>query len=389
MPGEPPPLRQMMEALVAEPSISAVEPEHDQPNRAVVDRLAQWAEDAGFAVEVQEIAGKPGKANLIATLGQGGDGLVLAGHTDTVPTTPALWSSDPFRLDERDGRLYGLGICDMKAFLALALDASRGLRPRDLRQPLILLATADEECDMSGARALLDERVRLGRQAVIGEPTGMRPARMHKGVMMEAVRIVGRSGHSSNPALGINALDGMTVVLNELIRWRSELAERYRNDAFNVPYPTLNLGSIHGGDNPNRICASAELHIDIRPLPGMTLDELRHELDARLTAALGEGRGELSVFPLFSGQEPMETAADAAIVRAAERQTGEEAGAVAFGTEGPFFARAGMDVVIWGPGDIDQAHQPDEYLAMDRIEPTLDGLRGMIRNFCVDEAAGA
>jgi len=382
---EAPPLMDMLRELIASPSVSAVDPEFDQPNRAVADLLAGWLEDAGFRVEVREIAGKPGKANMVATLGSGRDGLVLAGHTDTVPTNPELWRSDPFVLTERDGRLHGLGTCDMKAFLALAVEAARELEGSRIKRPLVLLATADEESDMSGARALLDAPEPLGRQAVIGEPTGMRPVRMHKGVMMEGIRIVGRSGHSSDPGLGINALDGMTRVLNELIRWRSELAERYRNDAFNVPYPTLNLGSIRGGDNPNRICASAELYIDLRPLPGMNVDELRGELDRRLRQALGDGRGELSVFPLFSGQEPMQTPESAEIIREAERLTGRQAGAVAFGTEGPFFTRAGMDVLIWGPGDIEQAHQPDEYLALDRLQPTVDTLKDFIKHFCLDD----
>src|SRR5690606_17587204 len=162
--------------------------------------------------------------------------------------------------------LYGLGTSDMKAFLALVAEAARGLREQDLKQPLVILATADEESSMSGARALVDAGRPRGRHAVICEPTGLRPARMHKGVMVEAVRVIGRSGHSSDPALGLNALEGMTQVLNALLRWRSELQQRHRNDQFKVPVPTLNFGRICGGDNPNRICPEVELQIDIRPL---------------------------------------------------------------------------------------------------------------------------
>ncbi|WP_309544614.1 acetylornithine deacetylase [Alkalilimnicola ehrlichii] len=334
---QPPALMQMIAELIAIPSVSSVSPKFDQGNRAVVERLAEWLEGLGFGCEIQPVPGASDKANLIAVLGRGEGGLVLAGHTDTVPYDEQGWRSDPFRLSERDGRLYGLGTSDMKSFLALAIDAVRDLRAEDLQQPLVILATADEESGMTGAKALIDAGRRFGRHAVIGEPTGLRPQRMHKGVMMEAIRVVGRSGHSSDPALGVNALEGMTRVLNMLQAWRSELVERYQEPAFAVPQPTLNLGHIHGGDNPNRICAEAELHIDIRPLPGMSLEELRAELRQRLQQALGDGPWQVELRSLFPGLPPMRTAADADIVRAAERLTGSAAGAVAFGTEAPFF----------------------------------------------------
>ncbi|KAB7623010.1 acetylornithine deacetylase [Alkalilimnicola sp. S0819] len=378
-----PDLRHMLEALIATPSVSSVDPALDQGNHAVTELLAEWAEALGFAVEIQPVPEGPGKSNLIATLGRGEGGLVLAGHTDTVPFDGELWASDPFRLSERDGRYYGLGTSDMKSFLALALEAARGLRAEDMRRPLVILATADEESGMTGAKALLDAGRHYGRHAVIGEPTGMRPVRMHKGMMMEAVRIEGRSGHSSDPSLGLNALEAMTEVLNEIRAWRGELQGRYRDPRFQVPVPTLNLGYLHAGDNPNRICGHAELHIDLRPLPGMGLEALREELDQRLRARLGEGMGRLSVRSLFPGLPAMETPAAAPIVAACEQLTGSEAGAVAFGTEGPFFRELGMDVVIMGPGDIEQAHQPDEYLRLDRIEPTVAQLRSLIERFCL------
>src|SRR5690606_29615515 len=131
----------------------------DQGNRAVLERLAEWLEGLGFAVEILPLTTHPDKANLIATLGAGPGGLVLAGHTDTVPYDDTRWSHDPFRLTEADGRLYGLGTSDMKSFFALAIAAARRFKAEDLRQPLIVLATADEESSMDGARAL----VRAGR----------------------------------------------------------------------------------------------------------------------------------------------------------------------------------------------------------------------------------
>lgn len=379
----PPNLREMIARLVQIPSVSSVNAAEDTSNRGVVELLAEWLAALGFDVETQDIAGAPGKANLVASLGRGDDGLVLAGHTDTVPFDQGRWRSDPFRLSERDGKLYGLGTSDMKAFFALIVDAVRELRAQDLARPLVVLATADEESSMSGARALLAAGRPLGRHAVIGEPTGLLPKRMHKGVMMESVRVVGRSGHSSDPSLGLNALEGMTRVLNALLAWRGELQGRYRNDRFKVPVPTLNLGHIRGGDNPNRICPEVELQIDIRPLPGMSLDELRHELAARVREALRAQPWEVELTPLFPGLPAMETAAAAPLVQAAERLTGASADAVGFGTEGPFLSQLGADVVILGPGDIDQAHQPDEYVRLDRLSPTVQLLRGLIGEFCV------
>ena len=370
--------------LIATPSVSSVSPQFDQSNRAVIDLLAEWLEASGFAVRIEPLPGRSDKANLIATLGEGPGGLVLAGHTDTVPFDAGRWRYDPFGGTVADERIYGLGSADMKSFLALAIEAAREFSARDLPQPLVILATADEESSMGGARALAAAGQPLGRHAVIGEPTGLRPVRMHKGILMEAIRLEGRSGHSSNPALGASALEGMHQVIGELLRWRTELQARYRNPLFEVDVPTLNLGRIHGGDNPNRICADCELHIDIRPLPGMALAELRDVLHQRLRHLLSDGELKLSFEPLFPGIEALETPAAAAIVQAAEDLTGAPAGVVGFGTEGPYLNALGMETVILGPGSVDCAHQPDEFLPLATLQPTLDLLRGLIGRFCVE-----
>jgi len=376
----------MISALIAAPSVSSVNPEYDQGNRGVINLLADWVESLGFQVEILPIPGEPGKANLIATLGHGPGGLVLAGHTDTVPYDEGRWTQDPFSLTRANGRLYGLGTSDMKAFLALAIEAASGFNAGQLKEPVILVATADEESSMSGAKTLVDKRKPQARYAIIGEPTGMRPVRMHKGILMEAIHLRGRSGHSSDPTLGNSALEGMHRVLGELLRWRAELQAQNRNPLFDVPVPTLNLGHIHGGDNPNRICADCELHIDLRPLPGMELDALRHTMQERLQRVIEDTGLELSCRPLFDGTPAMETPATSEIVRATESLTGFPASAVAFGTEGPYFNQMGINTVVLGPGDIQQAHQPDEYLAEDRIGPTIELLRKLIQRFCVEPA---
>lgn len=377
-----PSLDAMLEGLIAVPSVSCVNPELDQGNRGVIDLLAQWLDGAGFRTEVLDVPGRPGKANLIGTLGAGAGGLVLAGHTDTVPCSEDRWSHDPFRLTEDGGRLYGLGTCDMKSFLGIAIEAARGLEAKDLKRPLVILATADEESSMSGARALAEAGRPLGRYAVIGEPTGLKPVRLHKGVMGESVRLTGRTGHASDPSLGRNALDGMQEVMGDIMVWRAELMDRYRHPAFAVPGPTVNLGHIHGGDNPNRICGDCALHLDLRVLPGMRAEDLRAELAERVAAIAGRRSLEWAVEPLFAAIPPAETPAASAIVKAGEDLTGHVAEAVGFGTEAPFFNQLGMETLIMGPGDVAQAHQPDEYLEASRIPPTLELLRGLIRRFC-------
>jgi len=374
----------MLEALIATPSVSSVNPELDQSNQTLVDLLADWLEAAEFRTELVEISGRPGKVNLIATLGTGPGGLVLAGHTDTVPYNTERWSHDPFRLTQDNGRLYGLGTSDMKSFLAIAIEAAQGLRAQDLIKPLVILATADEESSMSGARALAHAGRPIGRYAVIGEPTGLRPVRLHKGVMGEAIRLTGRSGHASDPSLGRNALDGMQEIMGGLMAWREELERRYRHPAFALPSPTVNLGYIHGGDNFNRICGDCELHLDLRVLPGMGTEDLRSELAGRVAAIAGRRGLEWEVDPLFASIPPAETPWESAIVRAGEMLTGHTADAVSFGTEAPFFNRLGMETLILGPGNLAQAHQPDEYLEVSRIPPTLELLREMIRRFCRD-----
>lgn len=374
----------MFDRLLASRSVSCTEPAWDEGNRGVCELLAEWLEALGFRCEIQPMPSRADKANLIAVLGEGPGGLVLAGHTDTVPFDEKLWDVNPFGLTVRDDRLYGLGATDMKGFFPVAIEAAAAFREARLREPLILVATADEESSMDGANQLVACGKPRARHAIVGEPTDLRPVRMHKGMMMEAVTVTGRSGHSSNPALGRNALEGMQLVMGELLAFRAEMAERHRNPLFEVDVPTLNLGCIHGGDNPNRICGECELHFDLRPLPGMELDELRAAIRERLARIAGATGLTITMRPLFPGLHPFAEDAAAPIVRAAEEFTGHSAGNVAFATESPLLQRLGMQTVVMGPGSIRQAHQPNEYMERRQVEPMVTVLARMIQRFCVD-----
>jgi acetylornithine deacetylase len=370
----------MFQQLVAKNSISSINPALDQGNREVIELLASWLSDLGFTTEVMPLS-DPRKANLIATLGTGPGGLVLAGHTDTVPCDEKLWQNNPFQLVEKDQRLYGLGTCDMKGFFPLAIEAAKQFLDQPLKQPLIILATADEESSMMGAQALAETGKPKARYALIGEPTGMKPISMHKGIMVEKLIIEGRSGHSSDPSLGLNAMETMHEVLGELLTLRNELRDKYHNPLFAVDYPTMNLGCIHGGNNPNRICGQCELGFEIRPLPGMDMGKLQQIIRERI---LPYEQKNGVVISLNHYDVPAYSAApDSKLAKICESLTNYSSGAVSFATEAPYLSKLGMDVMVLGPGNIEQAHQPDEYLALDRIQPTVDFLSQLISRCCL------
>jgi acetylornithine deacetylase len=379
-------LKDRFAALVALPSVSCTQPDLDQSNGPVIELLANWLTALGFACDVRQVA--PGKFNLLATYGSGPGGLVLAGHSDTVPYDEALWRTDPLKLTEMDGRWVGLGSCDMKGFFALVIEAVQPLLSQPFRQPLLILATCDEESSMAGAKALAEQGAPLGRAAVIGEPTGLRPVRLHKGVMMERIDILGRSGHSSDPTLGHSALEAMHQAMGELMGLRQEWQGRYSNPQFSVPQPTLNLGCIHGGDNPNRICGQCSLEFDIRPLPGMDPAMLREAIQRKLRPVAEKHQVEINYRPLFDEVAPFEEAADSELVRVAEKLTGHRAEAVAFGTEAPYLQQLGCQTLVLGPGDIACAHQPGEFLEMSRLNPTLRLVQDLVEYYCLRPAQG-
>ena len=377
-----PTLIEMFRSLVGKPSVSCTSKALDQSNLSVINELATWLESLGFTTTVQPLPHAPNKANLLASIGSGEGGLVLAGHTDTVPFDASHWSQDPFALTERDGRFYGLGTCDMKGFFPIAIEAARRFADGKFKAPLTIIATSDEESSMAGARALHASDIPTPRYAIIGEPTDFRPIYAHKGFMALSIKLQGASGHSSNPELGRNALDAMHFVMGELLSFRAELAATHRNPAFDVQVPTLNLGCMTAGDNPNRICDHAELLIDLRLLPGMDSDEIIAAVRARLARSAEAHGTAIHVTPVARPIPAFATASDGELVHTLERLTGKPAGTVAFSTEGPFLQALGMETVIFGPGSIAQAHQPDEYLAAERIDPAVDVLARVIEEVC-------
>lgn len=378
-----PSLKQRVAQLINTASVSSSSPDWDMSNRPVIDLLAEWFKQLGFRIHIQELANN--KANLIATYGQGEGGLVLAGHTDTVPFNKNRWTHDPFTLHEEQDRWYGLGSADMKSFFALIIEAVIPLLENNFTAPLIILATADEESSMAGARALSEVDFKQARAAIIGEPTSLKPINMHKSITMHSLNITGKSGHSSNPALGNNALDAMHDMITELKNFRAELAQSHQNAHFAVATPTLNLGCIHGGDNPNRICNSCELHFDFRGLPGMDNADIQYNIHQRLQPIAEQHQVQMAFTELFAGVNAFAQDSQSELVRLATALTGSSAEAVAFATEAPFLQQLGLQTIVLGPGSIDQAHQPDEYIGLDQITPSVTLLRQFIQHYCLQQ----
>ena len=376
-------LKWRLEQLIAHPSVSSTQAHLDLPNRPVVDLLADWFDNLGFKCERLDVA--PGKSNLIATIGSGGDGLVLSGHTDTVPCDEALWTNNPFALTEKDDRWYGLGVIDMKGFFPLVIEALADFDLTAIRRPLVVVATCDEESSMAGARRLAEVGRRLGRATLIGEPTGLQPVRAHKGIMMERLSLQGQSGHSSDPSLGRNALDAMSDCLNALKALRRQWVAQYRHQAFVIPHPTLNFGCIHGGDNPNRICGQCQLDFDVRTIPGMTIDDIRSGIEQVIKPICEKHGVTFNLKGLIEPLPSFEESVDAAILSTVEQLTGATASTVAFGTEAPFFQTLSDEVIVMGAGSIDVAHQPDEYLDLSDIKPAVRYLRQVIHQYCFAE----
>jgi acetylornithine deacetylase len=378
-----PTFREMLETLIAEPSVSSTNADIDQSNLQVVEHLAGWLEDLDASIELMPLPGVAGKANLVATLGAGEGGLVLAGHTDTVPFDEAAWNQDPFAMTQRDDRFYGLGACDMKGFFPVALSAAAAFAGRKLRAPLVLVATCDEESSMAGGRLLMESGKPRAAAAIIGEPTGLQPVHAHKGCMVISIRLEGAAGHSSNPALGRNALDAMHAVMTEVIRFREELSRQHRSPLFEIEVPTLNLGCLHAGDNPNRICGHAELKIDLRLLPGMDSDAAFDSLRARVEAAAAAAGTPATVASLFPPVPAFETAREGPLVQLLSGLSGNAPGSVNFGTEAHFYQCLGAETVVFGPGSIDQAHQPNEFLARKQVGPAQKALEQAIAHYCL------
>lgn len=364
--------------LVAFPTVSS------DANRPLIDHAAGLLADMGARIRLQ---GDAVKANLIASFGPEEDGgLMLSGHTDVVPVEGQDWSRDPWTLTGAAGRLHGRGTADMKGFIACVLAALPGLVAAPLRRPLHVVLTHDEEVGCLGAEALAGLLAAEGprpRLAIIGEPTGMQVIEGHKGCCEYRTVFHGLAGHGSDPGRGVSAVEYAARHVVRLLALREELKARAPKDSrFEPPWSTLNIGRIAGGQSFNVIAERAEIDWDLRPVSPGDGDFARAVADAHAAALQAEMR---AVHPGASvtrhvkgevaGLVPMP---QNAARRLAMALTGANAaGVVAFGTEAGIFQELGMDCVVCGPGFIEQAHKPDEFIALDQMQACLTMLAGL------------
>ena len=374
-----PSFREVYQGLISTSSISSTDPHWDEGNANVIEKLATWLRDLEFDVELTQV--EKGKFNLIAKKGSGEGGLLLSGHSDTVPFDEGRWSYDPHTLTEVNQRFYGLGTADMKGFFAFIIEAVKQVDWTQQTKPLYILATCDEETTMLGARHFTNNAPFKPDYCIIGEPTSLVPVRGHKGHVANAIRVTGQSGHSSDPGLGVNAIEIMHEILAVLMKLRDTLIKQYHHPGFAIPSPTMNLGHIHGGDSANRICGCCELHYDVRPLPGISLDGLNNMLRSALKELEAKWPNRIQVTPLHEPIPGYECPKDHPFITSVETLCNIPSETVNYCTEAPFLQELCPTLVL-GPGSIDQAHQPDEYLAHEFIEPTIEILKKSIYRFC-------
>jgi acetylornithine deacetylase len=319
------------------------------------------------------------KSNIHAIIGpQTAGGVALSGHVDTVPVDGQAWTGDPFQLRRRDEKLLARGACDMKGFVAACLAAVPELQSRALTRPVHLFISYDEEVGCGGVQRLLTDLTESGLKpdlCVVGEPSGMKPILAHKGKFNLDVSVRGLPGHSSDPARGVNAVQAAA----EAIAWIARDARRLAVEgpfmaAFDPPYTTAHVGTVHGGTILNIIPEHAEFTMEWRYIPGDSPERHMERLKAYIAEAIEPAMHAVNPACGFSYgislQMPgMALPPDHALATVIKQITGSNsAGAVSYGTEGGFYEAAGIPTIICGPGHIEQAHQPDEWIATSELE---------------------
>lgn len=360
-------VEEILAALTGFPSVVGT------PNDAIVGWIADYARRTG--AEVSVLPGPEGdRSNLLITVGpRDVPGYVLSGHMDVVPAGEAEWNTDPFHLHKDGGRLHGRGTTDMKGFLACALAALPTLAARDLKQPVHLAFSYDEEAGCRGVPHLLAALPGLCAKpvgAIIGEPSRMQAVRAHKGKAAARLEVIGRSGHSSRPDLGLNAVHAMAEVIVKAAAYGRSLEEGPFDRNFEPPYSSLQVGVVSGGQAVNIIPDRCTADIELRAISGVSpvalLEPVREQLLALGAQGYSVNWQELSAYPALSLPQ------EAPLAGLLAELTGQEPlAAVSYGTEAGLYQQAGIDAIICGPGDIARAHRPNEYIERDELDACL------------------
>lgn len=376
--------RMLLDRLVAFPTVAT------GPNRALIEWVEGWLAERGIrAVRLPDPA-QPGKESLYACVGPAVDGgVVLSGHSDVVPVEGQDWTSDPFTVTERDGRLYGRGCCDMKGFDALALAAMALAAERPLKRPLQLALSHDEELGCLGCIPMIEAMKALPRAAavIVGEPTEMRTVTGHKGSGAWRVRVHGFEVHSSIMHTGVSAILEAAKILNWINEMNAEGAAAGRGAPFDPPWTTVHSGTIHGGTAHNITAKLCEFCVGFRVIPGESLDDWRDrlmakvaEVEAGMKAIRPEARIEvIEDFTLPALAPEPGGAAEALALSLTGRN---DTHVVSYATEAGQFQTRGWSVVVCGPGNIEQAHQPDEWMAVSQFAEGWAFMERLVERLC-------
>jgi acetylornithine deacetylase len=343
--------------------------------------LIEWVRDwlKGFGVECRlTYDAERRKANLFATIAKGDrPGIVLSGHTDVVPTDGQPWDTNPFEAVIKDDRIYARGTADMKSYIATALAMTPRFAAADLKAPIHFALSYDEEVGCIGVRGLLEDLERNGIRpagCVVGEPTSMQPVIAHKGMRSFKCKVEGKDLHSSLAPHGVNAIEYAAKLITHIRSLADRMRDRETRDhTYDVPFTTLQTGLIRGGTAPNIVPRECEFHFEFRYLPGVDPDALEAEIRdyARdvLEPEMKQNDPEVGIRidnkSSVPGLDTEETHAVSNLAQSLSRVP--KTRKVAYATEAGLFQRAGIPSIICGPGSIEQAHKPNEFIALEQI----------------------
>ncbi len=375
-----------MTNLLIKPALSILDSliSFDTTSRNSNLQLISWVEEylAQYDISTTRVINADGsKANLYATIGPDvAGGVILSGHSDVVPVDGQDWSSDPFVVTERDGLLHGRGTCDMKGFIALALAAAPMLK--DGKRPVHLAISYDEEVGCLGAPAMIEEMAATlpaPALAIIGEPTMMKTVTGHKGICVHEVEVLGHEAHSSLTHLGISANMVAIELMHDLAELARELWETADpNSPFTPPHATLTIGKMDGGTAANILARRAYFMFDLRCPPSVDPETVLapfKEKAAALDTQLKEAFPETGVrVEQLSNAPPLGQSGSEEAEAFVRKLTGDNtpAGVVSYAAEAGQFQQAGFPTVVCGPGSIEQAHQPNEYISLDQFSRGAD-----------------
>ncbi|MBL8950864.1 MAG: acetylornithine deacetylase [Myxococcaceae bacterium] len=368
-----------LEKLLAE--LVAVDSTSTLPNAPVLDVLEPRLKALGLTTERHRYRDEQGveKANLIATNGGGHPELALVGHSDCVPYDKT-WA-EALTLTERDGKLYGRGSCDTKAFVACTVTALERTKGR-LSKPLLVCFTADEEVGCYGAKQLVGAGKARSRRCIIGEPTSLVPIRGNKGYCLAELEFRGKEGHSAYPESGASAIFRAARFLTRLEAYALGELRTVGDPRFEPPFTTVNTGVIAGGKAKNIIPGECRVTLEWRPIPSQPVEHVLTALKGIEAACRAEDPGfSLTVKPLRMDRG-FETAAEAEVVKFLEVESGNPSSTVAFGTEGPQMTELGSVPVVFGPGDIKNAHQTGEFVPKAELHRCAEVLERALLKFC-------